>query len=85
MIFTNLFLFFSVELFDERLHLCLVFLCLQEEMPLVLGSYEVVLRILALPVVVTVEVIPEEAYCLHVWEELGCMRKQGNLKRGEEG
>ena len=71
--------------FDESLHLCLVFLRLEEKMPLVLGSYEVVLRILALPVVIAVEVIPEEAYCLHVWEELGCMRKQGNLQWRKEG
>lgn len=62
-----------------------MFLRLEEEMPLVLCSYEVVLRILALPVVVAVEVIPEEADCLHVWEELGCMRKQGNLQWRKEG
>ena len=62
-----------------------MFLCLEEEVPLVLGSNQVVLRIFALPVVVAVEVIPEEAHSLHVWEVLGCMRQEGNLKRGEEG
>ena len=30
----------------------------------------------ALPVMVTIEVIPKEAYCLHVWEEFGGMRKK---------
>ena len=44
--------------FDELLHLCLVCLCLQEEVPLVAGACEVVVGILALPVVVAREIVP---------------------------
>jgi hypothetical protein len=41
-----------LKCFYESLHLCLVCLCFEEEVPLVAGACEVMLGILALPVVV---------------------------------
>ena len=41
-----------LKYFYETLHLCLVCLCFEEEVPLVAGACEVMLGILALPVVV---------------------------------
>ena len=55
-----------LKYFYESLHLCLVCLSLEEQVPLVAGACEVMLGILALPVVVAREVVPEEAHALHV-------------------
>ena len=74
-----------LQFFDELLHLCLVCLCLQEEVPLVAGACEVVVGILALPVVVAREIVPEEAHALHVGEELGSVGEERHFERSEEG
>lgn len=66
----------QLQRLDELLHLCLVLTSLEEEVPLVAGTCEVVLRIRALPVVIAVEIVPEEAYCLHVREQFGSVRQQ---------
>ena len=44
-------------------------------MELVVGSHEVVSRILALPVFVAAEVVPKEAYTLHIGEEFDRIRQ----------
>lgn len=73
-----------LKCFYELLHLCLVCLCFEEEVPLVAGACEVMLGILALPVVVAREVIPEEAHALHVGEELGGVGEERHFERSEE-
>ena len=70
--------------FDETLHLCLVCLCLQEEVPLVAGAGEIMLGILALPVVVAREIVPKEAHALHVGEEFGGVGQERYFERSEE-
>ena len=55
--------------FNKRLHLGPVLLDAQQEVQLVVGADEVVVGILALPVLVAAEVVPEEADALHVGEE----------------
>jgi hypothetical protein len=53
---------------DESFHLCFMLLDAEEQVQLIVGAYKVVLVILALPVLVATEVIPQEAYTLHVGE-----------------
>ena len=74
-----------LQFFDESLHLCLMCLCLEEEVPLVAGACEVMLGILALPVVVAREIVPEEAHALHVGEEFGGVGQERHFERSEEG
>ena len=56
----------------------------QEQVQLVVSADEVVVGILALPVLVTAQVIPEEANALHVGEEGRCVGQVLYLDRQEE-
>ena len=74
----------GLQAFDEGLHLGLVLAYLEEEVPLVACACEIVVGILALPVVVAREVVPKEAYTLHVGEELGSVGQERDFDRREE-
>ena len=40
-----------------------------EEVELIVGAHKVVGGVLTLPVLVAAQIIPQETYALHVWEE----------------
>ena len=54
---------------DEGLHLGVALLDAKEEVQLVVGADEVVVGVLALPILVAAEVVPKESDALHVREE----------------
>lgn len=53
---------------NEILHLVVVALGAQEEMELIVGAVKVVIGVLALPILVSADVVPQEAHALHVGE-----------------
>ena len=54
------------------------------ELVLSLGAHEVVLSILGLVISIAVDVVCQETDCLHVWEQLGCIRQHLDFQRSEE-
>lgn len=54
---------------DEFFHLWVVALDAEQQVQLVIGADEVVVGVLALPVLVAAKVVPEETDALHVGEE----------------
>lgn len=75
----------SVELLGyEAVHLRGVGLDALQELELVAGAHQIVVRILDLVVSVAVDVVGQETHGLHVGEEGGGIGKVFDLRRGEE-
>lgn len=56
-----------------------------QQFELSLGTHKIVLRILDFIISITVDIICQEAYALHVWEQGSRIRQILNLYRQQEG